>query len=109
VSATEAPIVWAIVDLFGHAKTAGKVSEHALGGETFVRVDSPTDDLDRFHTTLYGKGAIYAIRFVDEAIARAYAQRCANEPVSAYDVRDLAKTLPRPVPEAPGFDDDRLS
>ena len=27
---------WALVELFGHQRIAGFVSEHAMGGETFV-------------------------------------------------------------------------
>lgn len=32
---------WAIVDLFGHTRIAGKVSEQVIGGCSFVRVDVP--------------------------------------------------------------------
>jgi len=33
--------LWAVVELFGHQRIAGKISEHNLGG-TFVRVDVPS-------------------------------------------------------------------
>ena len=32
---------WCIVELFGHNQIAGKVTEQAIGGQSFVRVDVP--------------------------------------------------------------------
>jgi hypothetical protein len=32
---------WCIVELFGHTKIAGKVSEAQIGGQSFIRVDVP--------------------------------------------------------------------
>jgi hypothetical protein len=54
-------VQWGIVDLFGHSRTAGRISEHELGGETFVRVDAPNnpEDPDAYATALYGKGITY--------------------------------------------------
>lgn len=80
---------WAIVDLFGHTRVAGKVTEQEIGGCSFVRVDIPnsTDPLkdDSFRTELYGQKAIYAIRFVSEDVARLSASQNQCAPISAYD------------------------
>ncbi len=32
---------WAIVELFGHQKIAGKLTEQTIGGCHFIRVDVP--------------------------------------------------------------------
>ena len=32
---------WAIVEIFGHQRIAGKVTEQTIGGCSFVRVDVP--------------------------------------------------------------------
>jgi hypothetical protein len=61
--------MWAIVELMGHAQTAGIIRTSDLGG--LVRVDVPIGD--GFRTEYYGAQAIYAIRIVSEEIARAYA------------------------------------
>lgn len=83
---------WAIVELFGHQRLAGLVSEDSIGGCSFVRVDVPRDEGDGFTFTRYlGNGAIYAINVVDEAIARAAAQRIAARPVYGYEIPALAQ------------------
>jgi hypothetical protein len=88
---------WGIVDLFGHTRLAGRISEQTIGGETFIRVDVPNGpELDKFHTRLFGKGAIYGMSLTDEAIAREYAKRSTTRPVSAYDVPTLIADNPSP-------------
>lgn len=83
---------WAIVELFGHQKIAGKLSEQTIGGCSFVRVDVPDTNAGKGFTKLYGNGAIYGISFVDEAIARAAAEYHTPAPVSRYEIGNL---LPR--------------
>jgi hypothetical protein len=69
---------WAVVELFGHQRIAGKVSEATIGGCAFVRVDVPDvpgDDVDaplrsRGYTKYFGNGAIYAMTPCDEDVAR---------------------------------------
>ena len=78
---------WGIVDLFGHTRIAGLISEQAIGGETFIRVDVPNGE--GFHTRLFGKGAIYSMSLTDEAIAREMARRSGVKPVSRYEVKNL--------------------
>lgn len=98
---------WGIVDLFGHTRIAGRISEQAIGGETFIRVDVPTAG-DAFHTRLFGKGAIYSMSLTDETIAREMARRSTVRPVSAYEVGNLIADQ-RPVPTSPDWppqDDD---
>lgn len=94
---------WAIVELFGHQKTAGRVSEQQVGGETFVRVDVPLVEPEKFATALYGKGAIYAIKIVDEPIAREYARQCEPRPVHSYDVKALLADQRRPSDDADDY------
>lgn len=81
---------WGIVDLFGHQRIAGRISEQVIGGETFIRVDIPTTTED-FHTRLFGKGAIYSMSITDEPIARECADthRANSRPVQAYAMRNL--------------------
>jgi hypothetical protein len=89
---------WAIVELFGHQKIAGRVSEQVIGGCSFVRVDVPeteneTEKAPAF-TKLYGNGAIYAITITDEKSARMAARTCVQEPMDVWTVNHLIKSLP---------------
>lgn len=70
---TEAPDVWATVELMGHAETAGRISRPADWGG-LLRVDVPLDADGAFRTEYFGMAAIYSIKIVSEEIARAYAK-----------------------------------
>lgn len=80
---------WALIELFGHSRIAGQISEHTVGGCSFVRVDVPAVDGNPPFTKLYGNGAIYAITFVTEEIARAACKRFRVEPVTEYEIPEL--------------------
>jgi len=88
----QTPETWAIVELFGHKRIAGRVREHELGGCAFVRVDVPRTN-DEYDTHLYGQGAIYGMHFVSETVARVAAGKISERPISPYD-------LPAPVRQA---------
>ncbi len=55
-----------IVELFGHQRIAGRVSDQQLGGSALLRVDVPEVDGQKGFTKFYGTGAIYAITPVSE-------------------------------------------
>ena len=103
----EAFEAWAIVELFGHQKIAGKLTEQTIGGCNFIRVDVPAFEDSPAFTKLYTQGAIYGVTFVSEQIARAAAQSFRVAPVSVYKLRALmesqGKLLTAPAPET---DDD---
>lgn len=82
---------FAIVELFGHARIAGRVSEQVIAGQGFVRVDVPANEQYPAFTRMYGTGAIYSITPVDESIARAAAAGMRERPVMVY-----IPALPRP-------------
>jgi len=80
---------WCIVELFGHQRIAGLVTEQSIGGSSFVRVDVPANDDQPSYTRLFGNGAIYAINPVSETVARAAAATYRSAPVSIYDFPEL--------------------
>ena len=90
---------WAIVELMGHRKRAGRVCEVEQYGATLLRIDIPAGE-DTV-TEFYGGGAIYALRPCSEELARTTA---------AYigDVRPIAPaTLRIAGPEPYPDEDDR--
>jgi hypothetical protein len=72
---------WAIVEIMGHRRLAGRISEASFAGAQFVRVEAPTFS-DGFTSPqqevmveqLYAPGSIFAITPCDEATARRYAK-----------------------------------
>lgn len=80
-----------ILELFGHSRIAGLLTEQTIGGCAFVRVDVPELVVDGQTlpavTKLYGQGAIYAISFVDEATATLAAREIRHQPVSVWSLR----------------------
>lgn len=126
-----AAIMYAVVELFGHARIAGAVSEQTFGGSTFVRVDVPevkvreTDyDAPRgpegypvvertiaAHTRSFGPGAIYSINWCDEDTAKLAAHSIRHEPLKPYSAREALEQLrsaPRLTAPLGGDDDDDI-
>ena len=81
---------WAIIELFGHQRIAGRVSEQQIGGESFIRVDVPPANCNgtQFEpmTKLYGPGAIYCITPVTEQAARLAAAAAVERPVKRWEL-----------------------
>lgn len=81
---------WAIVEVMGHRRFAGMVSEQTIGGSSFVRVDVPEVKTEKetfpAFTKLFGSGSIYCISPVAEDIARGLASKWQERPVSVYDL-----------------------
>jgi len=84
---------WAIVELFGHNKIAGKVSEQTIGGSSMVRVDVPDTEASPKFTRLLNVSAIYAINPVTEEVAVGYAGRLQSKSIEAWDAREVLKRI----------------
>jgi len=83
---------WAIVELFGHQKIAGRVTEATIGGCAFLRVDVPAWEDNPPYTKFYGNGAVYAMTPVSEEIVRSAMNYIRPRPVETY-------MLPKPKEE----------
>lgn len=49
----------AIVELMGHSRIAGRVSEQVIGGASMLRVDVPKTARCEAYTKFYSSGAVY--------------------------------------------------
>jgi len=74
--------VWAVVELMGHRRVIGRVSEQEIAGAGFLRIDLPTDPPQ---TQYYAPGSVYAITPVSEEAARLAARRAAD-PISVWEL-----------------------
>lgn len=107
---TAAPAaLWAVLELFGHQRIAGKVSEHVFGGANLVRVDVPEvvvtewdydesppvrrQRLVQAHTRSFGAGAIYAVNWCDEDVAIEAAKSIKHEPLKPYQAKEAVAAL----------------
>lgn len=90
---TEKFEIWAIVELFGHQKMTGKVTEQTIGGATMVRVDVPDTTAVPGFTRFLNVSAIYAINPVTEEVARGYAERIQAQPIQAWDAREVLNRI----------------
>ncbi len=97
---------WAIVELFGHQRIAGLMTEQTIGGCQFVRVDVPAVTGAAAYTKCYGQGAIYAISFVDRDVALAAAENLRVRPVVPYDLAAVTKDAMQQRLSHAGFTDE---
>jgi hypothetical protein len=84
---------WALVELFGHQKIVGKVSEASLAGGAFLRVDVPAFNGEAEFTRFFGPGAVYSINPVTEDVARGLMTSYRNEPVSRFELPQIAEKV----------------
>lgn len=96
---------WGIVELMGHQRVAGRISERAIGGGNLLQVDIPQAD-DSFRTVFYGNSAIYALHVTDEDAARACAKVSGTRPAYAWELENAQRRLEPPRPSDDDYDDE---
>lgn len=89
----EEQATWAIVELMGHVRIAGRLTEEEKFGSKLGRLDIPAKD-GSFVTQMFGGGSVYRITIVTEAVARDVAAKTQPAPVSPWD---YPKQLPAPT------------
>lgn len=85
---------FAIVELMGHSKVAGKVIEETVFGTPMMRVDVPRVGSRAGYTKYYSAGSIYCFTPCDEATAQLAAESFDQPAISPYIVR---------LPESPAL------
>lgn len=81
---------WGLLELFGHQRLAGELSEQTIGGCHFIRIDVPEVDDQPKYTRYFTQGAIYGMTPMAESTARKLANYLRAAPVSAYELREVA-------------------
>lgn len=107
---TTAPAaLWGVLELFGHQRIAGRISEQVFGGANLIRVDVPEvvvtewdydemppvrrQRLVQAHTRSFGAGAIYAVNWCDEDVAIEAAKSIKHEPLKPYQAKEPIAAL----------------
>lgn len=80
---------WAIVEVMGHKRFAGFVTEQVVAGPGFIRVDVPEVEGALAFTKILGTGSIYAMTPVGEPEARAAAAAFRERPIETWMVPQL--------------------
>lgn len=80
---------WAILELMGHRRLAGRVTESAILGGALLRIDIPGKDGKIESTQFYGPASIYCLTPTTEEIARAVAAQSRPEPVARWEIRQI--------------------
>jgi hypothetical protein len=76
---------WAIVELMGHVRMAGRITEEERFGVKLGRVDVPGDG-DSFTTVYFSGASVYRLTPTTEEIARHVARRAQPEPVHRWEL-----------------------
>ena len=83
---TEIFDIWAIVQLFGHQETAGRITEKTIAGQGFIQVNVPDLNDQKGFTRLYGPSAIYQIIPTTEEVVKAYLGKNYREPIQVWQL-----------------------
>lgn len=130
VEPEKAPDTWAIVDLLGHQRLAGRLSEEEKFGAKMGRLDIPTampcatcagtgyaafmaaehcatckgtKTETSWQTQYFGGSSVYKVSIVSEEVARHAVKSTSPNPVSAWDFPK--NILPAPVEARPVRDE----
>ena len=84
---------WAMVELMGHQRIAGLITEKVFGSTVMLQVNVPqTADIPEF-TRILSFSAIYAINPTTEEVARRIAASIREMPVLDYDMKRHVQTM----------------
>jgi len=86
MSETKQLETWAVVELMGRIKIAGKVTEESHFGVVMLRLDIPEVDGRPEHTEFYGGTALYRVTPCDEQIARLVLQQNHPAPIVYFQL-----------------------
>lgn len=103
---------WCLVEVMGHIRLAGYVTEQEIAGQGFLRVEIP-DVLDdgkvvKGSTQFIGPKSIHTLKPVSEDVARSLALAFKVQPVNAWELpraSHVQQTIPMNDEEDDGFDE----
>lgn len=106
------PELWAVVEIMGHKRYAGRVSEYSQLGVPLVRIEVPDVDGQPAFEKLFSGPAIYCVTPCDKEAALTAARQFRERPLSlvSLPMRDLTRRIEdceeRPEKYGPDYLDD---
>ena len=103
---------WAIVDLMGHTRLAGYVTEREIAGAGLLQIDVPQCGERPAFSRFVAPTALYSMTPVSEEVARQLASTIGAQPITVWDLPDEVKNAIRigrnalPAPVAASDDDE---
>lgn len=79
---------WVLLELMGHRRVAGFLTEEEIGGQSFLRIDVRYKK-EHFGTQYYHPNAIYSITPTDETTAYLCSQRWVELPVKPWELKTI--------------------
>jgi hypothetical protein len=77
---------WCIMELMGHRRLAGYVTEQEIAGSGFIRIDVPAEGEEVAAVQFYAPASVYAITPTTEDVARKVAAQSRPAPVSRWEL-----------------------
>jgi hypothetical protein len=97
---------WAILELMGHVRLAGRVSPAPMFGTELVRIDIPSGD---GYTTQFASGSsLYRLTPCSEEVARAVAGENAVMPIESWEIRRIERAQLPPARQEEPSDGERF-
>lgn len=97
---TEKFDAFALVEIMGHTKVAGKARTMTFGSTVMLQVDIPETSKQPAFTKLYGMSSIFSITPVDEETALLHAEAYNVHPIQEWSVQEaLRKKVEKEVNE----------
>lgn len=78
--------IWALLELMGRQRIAGKVTEQVIAGTGFLRCDVPETSSNPAFTRFIAPGSLYAINPITEDVAIKYAENLRVKPIDSWDL-----------------------
>ena len=92
---------WAILELMGHVRLAGRVTEESHFGVALGRIDIPAQSGDGYTTQYFGGSSIYRLTPTTEEIARSIAIQNQPMPVRSWELPKPSALTVDPLNDGP--------
>ncbi len=82
---------WAVVEIMGHTKAAGKATTKPFGGVVFLQLDIPETPTQPAFTKMINMQSVFSITPVTEEVAQLHANTYKIHPIQEYEVREAIR------------------